>query len=65
MDVKKTAREADKKLREAGREANGHDLRDDLGNLGDEIKTRVGNAGDDIRTGTQNVKREADRHQSH
>jgi hypothetical protein len=63
-DLKKTVREADKKVREAGRAIDGHDVGDDLGNLGDEIKTRVGNAGDDIRKGASNLDREAERHQS-
>ena len=61
--IKKTACEADKTVREAGREVDGHDVRDDVGNLGDEVRTRVGNAGDDIRKAADNVKREADRHQ--
>ncbi len=60
--IKKTVRETDKKVREAGREVDGHDVRDDVGNVGDEIKTRVGDAADDVRTGVGNLEREADRH---
>ena len=59
--IKKPFREAEKNVKEAGREVDGHDVRDDLGNIGDEIKTRVGNAGDDFRAGVRNVERDADR----
>jgi hypothetical protein len=61
-NLKKGYREGEKKVREVGRDIDGHDVGDDVGNLGDEIKTRVGNAGDDIRTGVRNAEDEVERH---
>ena len=48
-DAKKVYREGENKVREAGREWDGHDVGDDVGNLGDDLRKDVGNAGDDIR----------------
>jgi hypothetical protein len=49
MDVKKVVREGENKVREVGRELDGHDVGDDIGNAGDDIRKDLGNAGDDIR----------------
>ncbi len=49
MDIKKPFREVEDKTREAGRELDGHDVGDDIGNAGDDIRKDVGNAGDDMR----------------
>ena len=51
MDVKKTYRDVEEKSREFGRELDGHDVGDDVGNAGDDIRKNLGNAGDDIRRG--------------
>lgn len=51
MDVKKTYRDVEEKSREFGRELDGHDIGDDVGNAGDDIRKNLGNAGDDIRRG--------------
>ena len=48
-DAKKIYREGENKAREVGRELNGHDVGDDVGNLGDDIRKDLGNAGDDMR----------------
>ena len=61
--LKKTVREGGETIRKAGRDADGHDLGDDFGNLGDEVKTRIENAGDDLRSGARNAQKEAERHQ--
>lgn len=49
MDIKKPFREVEDKTREAGREVDGHDVGDDIGNAGDEIRKDAGNLGDDVR----------------
>jgi hypothetical protein len=54
-DVKKVDREVEDKARELGREADGHDIGDDIGNAGDEIRKDLGNTGDDIRRGVDDA----------
>jgi hypothetical protein len=61
MDVKKGYREVEDKSRELGREVDGHDIGDDIGNAGDEIRKDLGNTGDDIRRGLDDAKRDAER----
>jgi hypothetical protein len=61
MDVKKGYREVEEKSRELGREVDGHDIGDDIGNAGDEIRKDLGNTGDDIRHGLDDAKRNAER----
>ncbi len=61
MDVKKGYREVEDKSRELGRELDGHDIGDDVGNAGDEIRKDLGNTGDDIRHGIEDAKRDAER----
>ena len=51
MDVNKTYRDVEEKSREFGRELDGHDVGDDVGNAGDDIRKNLGNAGDEIRRG--------------
>jgi len=41
----------EEKSREFGRELDGHDVGDDVGNAGDDIRKNLANAGDDIRRG--------------
>jgi hypothetical protein len=59
-DVKRGYREAENKAREAGREMDGHDLSDDIGNAGDDIRKDLGNAGDAMRRGAEDVADRAD-----
>ena len=47
--MKKAGREVENKAGEVGRELDGHDVGDDIGNAGDDIRTSLGNAGDDMR----------------
>jgi hypothetical protein len=61
MDVKKGFREVEEKSHELGREVDGHDIGDDIGNAGDEIRKDLGNTGDDIRRGLDDAKRNAER----
>jgi hypothetical protein len=55
MDVDKVDRELEDKSRELGREADGHDIGDDIGNAGDEIRKDLGKTGDDLRRGGDDV----------
>jgi hypothetical protein len=54
-DVKRGFREAENKTREAGRELDGHDVTDDIGNAGDDIRKELGNAGDATRRTADDV----------
>jgi hypothetical protein len=60
MDVKKSYREVEDKARELGREVDGHDVGDDIGNAGDEIRKDLGNTGDDLRRSADEARREAE-----
>jgi hypothetical protein len=55
MDIKKVDRELEDKSRELGREVDGHDIGDDIGNAGDEIRKDLGNTGDDLRRGVDDA----------
>lgn len=48
-DLKRIYREGEDKVKEGGRELDGHDVGDDVGNAGDDIRKGLGNAGDDLR----------------
>ncbi len=48
-DIKKTYREGETGTKEAWRDADGTDLKDELGNMGDEVRKDLGNAGDEAR----------------
>ena len=61
MDIKKPFREVEDKTREAGRELDGHDASDDIGNAGDEIRKDAGNLGDDLRRDVNRDTEPADR----
>jgi hypothetical protein len=47
--VKQTYRNVETGTKKAIREVDGHDVGDDIANLGDEVKKNLGNAGDTIR----------------
>jgi hypothetical protein len=59
-DVKRGLREVGNKAKEFGRELDGHDAGDDVGNLGDDIRRDLGNAGDDARRAADDVADRAD-----
>ncbi len=61
-DAKKIYRAGRDKLRQVGRDADGHTLADDAGNIGDSARTSLSNARDDVREGARGVKRDAERH---
>lgn len=48
-EVKKTYREGETGTKEAWRNSDGTDVKDELGNMGDEIRKDLGNAGDEAR----------------
>jgi hypothetical protein len=48
-DVKKVYREGEQKVKEAVRGVDGTDLKDQVGNAGDQIRKDAGNAGDDMK----------------
>ena len=48
-DAKKMYREGEGRVKETVRDADGHDLSDDIGNAGDKIRKDLGNAGDAVR----------------
>jgi hypothetical protein len=48
-DLKKGYRAVETKVKEVGRELDGHSLNDDIGNAGDQTRKNLGNAGDDLR----------------
>lgn len=55
MDIKNTLRDVKTDTKEAARDADGHQLKDDIGNAGDRLNDDLGKAGDNLRD-------EADRH---
>ena len=48
-DLKKGYRAVETKVKEVGRELDGHSVNDDIGNAGDQARKSLGNAGDDVR----------------
>lgn len=59
MDVKDTVRDFKTDTKEALRDADGHQARDDLGNAGDRMKDDLGKAGDRLREGADDLDRKA------
>lgn len=50
MDTaKQTYRNVETETKKSLRDADGHDVGDDLANLGDEVRKNLGNAGDEVR----------------
>lgn len=50
-DLKQGYREAEQATKEAARAADGTDLQDHVGNIGDETNKNLGNLGDDVPEG--------------
>ncbi len=54
-DAKKVYREGEQKVAETSRGADGTDVADHVGNIGDEARKNLGNLGDDVREGADNT----------
>lgn len=59
MDVKDTLRDVKTDTKEAAREVDGHQLKDDIGNAGDRLRDDLGKAGDKMRDDMDDVHRRA------
>ena len=59
MDVKDTLRDVKTDTKEAAREVDGHQLKDDIGNAGDRLRDDLGKAGDKIRDDMDDLHRHA------
>jgi hypothetical protein len=55
MEIKKTLRGLTTDARKAGREADGHTAKDDIGNAGDDARRGAADARDDARKGASRV----------
>ncbi len=60
-DAKKLSRTVENKGREVGRELDGHDVGDDIGNAGDDLRAGLGNAGDSVRSGAKHAANDVER----
>lgn len=58
--LKQAGREVETETKKGIRELDGHDLGDDVANVGDEIKQDLGNLGDDLRREGRDAGRELD-----
>ncbi|HEX8939342.1 MAG TPA: hypothetical protein VF763_04185 [Candidatus Limnocylindrales bacterium] len=59
-DLKRTYREGETGAKESWRDADGTDLKDQVGNMGDEARKDMGNVGDKLRHGTDHDRDDAD-----
>ncbi|MGH2511263.1 MAG: hypothetical protein ACRDGQ_01110 [Candidatus Limnocylindrales bacterium] len=59
MDLKDTARDTKTDVKATVRDADGHQVKDDIGNLGDRMKDELGKAGDRLREGADDLDRRA------
>jgi len=59
MDVKDTLRDVKTNTKEAAREVDGHQLKDDVGNAGDRMRDDLGKAGDRMRDEADKLHRDA------
>ena len=57
-DAKRAYRDVEDKTKEVGREIDGHQITDDLGNAGDDIRRELGNAGDELRDAADDAGRD-------
>jgi hypothetical protein len=60
-DAKKLGRTVENKSHEVGRELDGHDVGDDIGNAGDDLRAGLGNAGDTMRREADHATEDAER----
>jgi hypothetical protein len=61
MDVKDTLRDVKTNTKEAAREADGHQLKDDIGNAADRVRDDLGKAGDKLRDEADRLHQDAHR----
>ncbi|MDQ2965547.1 MAG: hypothetical protein M3R57_06840 [Chloroflexota bacterium] len=59
-EAKKTYRDVETQTKKVVRDADGHDLGDDVGNAGDEARRQLGNLGDNARREVDEQQRETD-----
>ena len=59
MDVKDTLRDAKTDTKEAARDVDGHQFKDDIANAGDRIRDDLGKAGDKVRGEVDDLHRQA------
>ncbi|HEX7671175.1 MAG TPA: hypothetical protein VF395_16390 [Polyangiaceae bacterium] len=59
MDTKDTLRDLKTDAKGAAREADGHQLKDDVGNAGDRIRDGLGKAGDKVGDEVDSLHRQA------
>jgi hypothetical protein len=59
MDVKDTLRDVKTDTKEAVREVDGHQVKDDVGNAGDRLRDDAGKVGDKLRDEADRLHRDA------
>ena len=60
-DVKKVYREGEQQAKETWRRSDGdEDLKDKVGNVGDEVRKDLGNTGDDLRKTARDMQHDPD-----
>ena len=59
MNVKDTLRDIKSDTKEAAREVDGHQAKDDVANVGDRVRDGLGKAGDKVRGGADDLHRGA------
>ncbi|HEY7937899.1 MAG TPA: hypothetical protein VID26_12325 [Candidatus Limnocylindrales bacterium] len=59
MDVKDTLRHVKTDTKEAIRDVDGHQVKDDVGNAGDRLRDEAGKAGDKLRDEADHLHRDA------
>lgn len=61
-DAKKVYRQGEQEVKEAWRRSDGdEDLKDKVGNVGDEVRKDLGNTGDDLRKTGRDMEHDVDR----
>ncbi len=60
-ELKKGFRDVKDAGKQAGREADGHQVTDDIGNAGDRMRRDIGNLGDDVRRDVRHHEDDMDR----
>ena len=63
-ELKKGVRDVEDAVKRVGREADGHQVTDDIGNAGDRVRTDLGTMGDDARRDLRGTEADARRERS-
>ncbi len=61
-ELKKGYRDVKDTGKQAGRELDGHQVTDDIGNAGDKVRNELGDLGDDARRDVRNAETDVDEH---